>query len=232
MMYVSSQLSIFDYLRRRRSASPSVSVCTAAERFRMRQPLHLCVTCVTRLPEKPEIQGKNASPLFQRHEFQCVTKRHHVSPNGSAMRNVSSFLFLFVPECCHYMLYRKKSSHSSHSSPASPKSPKNKAKTGLFKKFQRALKSSQHVTTCHQTAAEGSVDAILKRSGLCGRANGKTSAISGQNRIRDRMRQVVISGHPEEPVSPGGSGEKNLRSSACICGSQVWFLVCGFLFLV
>ena len=157
------------------------------EDSRIRQPPHLSVTSVTsvtRPPKKPEIQGKNTSPHFRSRQFLCVTKRHHVSPNSSAMGNVSSILFLLVPEWCHYMLYRKKSSPSSPSSPASPKSPKNKAKTGLFKRFQRVLKSSQHVATCHQTAAEGPVDAIWKRSGLCGlcgRASAKKAAIRGQN---------------------------------------------------
>ena len=41
-------------------------------------------------------------------------------------------------------------------------------------------------------------------SGLSGRASGKNAAISGQNRIRDKMRQAVTSGH-KWSHSEGGS---------------------------
>ena len=53
--------------------------------FRVRQPLHLCVTsvtCVTRPTKKPEILGENGSRHFPRREFLSVTKCHYVSPNS------------------------------------------------------------------------------------------------------------------------------------------------------
>ena len=132
----------------------SVTLCgeielrPAEERFRIGQPPHLCVTCVTcvtRPPKKPEIQGKNTSPHFRSRQFLCVTMRHLASPNGSAMRNVSSFLFLFVPECCHYILYRK-SRHTRHTRHQLPqKARKIRPKRGCSKSSNEC--SSRHNTS-------------------------------------------------------------------------------------
>jgi len=66
---------------------------------------------------------------------------------------------------------------------------------------------AQTCPQCGRRALQSATNAFFQEcfmknkwsSGLSGRANGKKSAISGQNRIRDRMRQVVTSGHKWSP---------------------------------
>ena len=70
--------------RLHREIEPSLPM---AERFRIRQPPHLCVTCVTcvtRPPKKPEIQGKITITRCRCQSILSVTKRHYVSLIGTA----------------------------------------------------------------------------------------------------------------------------------------------------